>query len=123
MDRPIPTWAPLSQDVLADQLGAYDRMRAACPLAESPRGVTLFRHADVVAAASDPVVFSSAASARRAVPNAIDPPEHAVWRAIIDPFFAPARIAALEPRVRALADAIVDTLPRGASFDAVSAIG
>lgn len=123
MRRPIPTWAPLSQDVLTDQLGAYDRMRAACPVAESPRGVTLFRHADVVAAASDPAVFSSAASARRAVPNAIDPPEHAVWRAVIDPFFAPARIAGLEPRVRAIADAIVGALPRGASLDAVSAIG
>jgi cytochrome P450 len=123
MSRPIPTWEPLSRDVLADQLGTYDRMRAACPVAESPRGVTLFRHADVVAAASDPVVFSSAASARRTVPNAIDPPEHAAWRALIDPFFAPARIAALEPRVRAIADAIVDALPRGASVDAVGAIG
>ncbi len=123
MRRPIPTWAPLSQDVLADQLGAYDRMRAACPVAESPRGVTLFRHADVVAAASDTVDFSSAASLRRAVPNAIDPPEHALWRALIDPFFAPARMAALEPRVRAIADAIVGALPRDASFDAVGAIG
>ena len=123
MRRPIPTWAPLSPEVLADQLGTYDRMRAACPLAESPRGITLFRQADVVAAASDPGVFSSAASARRAVPNAIDPPEHAAWRALIDPFFAPARIAALEPRVRAIADAIVGALPRGASFDALSAIG
>ena len=65
MRRPIPTWSPLSQEVLADQLGTYDRMRAAGPLAESPRGVTLFRHADVVAAASDPAVFSSAASAPR----------------------------------------------------------
>ncbi|MCB1980434.1 MAG: cytochrome P450, partial [Rhodoferax sp.] len=100
MSRPIPTWEPLSPEVLADQLGAYDRMRATCPLAESPRGVTLFRHADVVAAATDPARFSSAATARRAVPNAIDPPEHAAWRALTDPFFAPARITALEPRVR-----------------------
>jgi cytochrome P450 len=123
MSRSVPTWSPLSQEVLTDQLGTYDRMRAAGPLAESPRGVTLFRHGDVVAAASDPVVFSSAASARRAVPNAIDPPEHAAWRALIDPFFAPARMAALEPRVRVVADAIVGALPRGASFDAVSLIG
>ena len=123
MRRPIPTWSPLSQEVLADQLGAYDRMRAAGPLAESPRGVTLFRHADVVAAASDPAVFSSAASSRRAVPNAIDPPEHAAWRALIDPFFAPARMAALEPRVREVAEAIVGALPRDASIDAVGAIG
>lgn len=123
MSRPIPTWEPLSPEVLADQLGAYDRMRAACALAESPRGVTLFRHADVVAAARDPQTFSSAASARRAVPNTIDPPEHAAWRGIIDTFFAPAHIAALEPRVRAIADAIVAALPRGTVVDAVGQIG
>ena len=123
MSRPIPTWEPFSPEVLADQLGAYDRMRATCPLAESPRGVTLFRHADVVAAATDPARFSSAATARRAVPNAIDPPEHAAWRTLTDPFFAPARIAALEPRVRAIAEAIVSALPRGVDLDAVAAIG
>jgi cytochrome P450 len=123
MSRPIPTWEPLSPEVLADQRGAYDRMRTACPLAESPRGVTLFRHADLVAAATDPARFSSAATARRAVPNAIDPPEHAAWRALTDPFFAPARIAALETRVRAIAEAIVSALPRGVDIDAVAAIG
>lgn len=123
MNKPIPTWEPLSPEVLADQLGAYDRMRAACALAESPRGVTLFRHADVVAAASDPKTFSSATSARRAVPNAIDPPEHAAWRGLIDPFFAPAHMAALEPRVSAIAQALVAALPRGAVVDAVSEIG
>ena len=123
MSMPIPAWEPLSPEVLADQLGTYDRMRTACALAASPRGVTLFRHADVVAAARDPRTFSSAASARRAVPNAIDPPEHAAWRAIVDPFFAPARIAALEPRVRAIADAAVAALPRGTVIDAVAEIG
>lgn len=123
MNKPIPTWEPLSPEVLADQLGTYDRMRAACALAESPRGVTLFRHADVVAAASDPKTFSSATSARRAVPNAIDPPEHAAWRGLIDPFFAPAHMAALEPRVSAIAQALVAALPRGAVVDAVSEIG
>jgi cytochrome P450 len=123
MSKPIPAWEPLSPEVLADQLGTYDRMRAACALAESPRGVTLFRHADVVAAARDPRTFSSAASARRAVPNTIDPPEHAAWRALVDAFFAPARVAALEPRVCAIADAIVGALPRGTVVDAVAEIG
>ena len=54
MSLPIPDWEPLSAEVLADQLGTYDRTRAACALARSPRGVTLFRHADVVKAAQDP---------------------------------------------------------------------
>ena len=103
MRKPVPAWEPLSPAVLADQIGSYDRMRAAGALAASPRGVTLFRHADVVAAAHDVQAFSSAASARRAVPNAMDPPEHGAWRALVDTFFTPAIMAALEPRVHAIA--------------------
>lgn len=123
MSAPIPPWEPLSEPVLADQLRTYDRMRSACPVAESPRGVTLFRHADVVAAASDPAIFSSAASGRRIVPNSLDGSEHAAFRAIIDPFFTPERMRAIEPRVRRIADEIVDALPRGATVDVVAGIG
>lgn len=123
MTAPIPDWAPLSPEVLDDQLGAYDRQRTACALARSPRGVTLFRHADIVDAAHDPQTFSSAVSSRRVVPNGMDPPEHAPWRALVDGFFAPERIATLEPRVRSIADAIVTALPRGAVIDAVAGIG
>lgn len=123
MHPSIPAWEPLSSEALADQLGTYDRQRTACALARSPRGVTLFRHADVVAAAHDPQTFSSALPSRRAVPNGMDPPEHAAWRALVDGFFAPAQIAALEPRVRAIADAVVAALPRGTVFDAVAELG
>ena len=123
MSAPIPPWEPLSEPVLADQRGAYDRMRAACPMARSPRGVTLFRHADVVAAAADPATFSSAASAHRMVPNSLDPPEHTAYRALVDRFFTPERMEALEPRVRRIAEAIVGALPREASVDAVRDIG
>jgi cytochrome P450 len=98
-------------------------MRAACPVAESPRGVTLFRHADVVAAASDPKTFSSAASAHRMVPNSLDPPEHTAFRGVIDPFFTPERMAALGPRVREIAHEVMRALPRGATVDAVTEIG
>jgi cytochrome P450 len=98
-------------------------MRAACPLAESPRGVTLFRHADVVAAAADPATFSSAASAYRMVPNSLDPPEHTAFRAVIDSFFTPERMRTIEPRVRRIAHDIVGALPRGATVDAVTGIG
>lgn len=119
----IPPWEPLSEPVLADQRATYDRMRAACPVAESPRGVTLFRHADVVAAAADPATFSSAVSAHRMVPNSLDGPEHAAFRALIDPFFTPERMRALEPRVRRIAQDIVGAARRGATIDAVTQIG
>src|SRR5262245_55477688 len=108
----IPAWEPLSEEALVDQRLTYDRMRAACPVARSPRGVTLFRHADVIAAAADPATFSSAVSAHRQVPNSLDPPEHAAFRAAIDPFFTPERMRALEPRLRTCAREIVSALPR-----------
>ncbi len=123
MRKPIPTWEPLSPEVLADQRGTYDRTRARCPVVQSPRGVTLLRHADVVAAAHDPAVFSSSISERRAVPNAMDPPEHTGWRELVDRFFTPEQVAAQEPRVRAVADAVIASLPRGSAVDAVAAMG
>lgn len=123
MSAPIPEWEPLAEPQLVDQRGTYDRMRAACPVARSPRGVTLFRHADVVGAANDPVTYSSATSAHRAVPNVLDPPEHTRFRAVVDRFFTPDRMQSLEPRMRAIADAVVDGLPRGVVVDAVTGIG
>jgi cytochrome P450 len=119
----IPTWEPFSEAALADQRRTYDRMRAACPVARSPRGVTLFRHADVVAAATDPATFSSSVSAHRQVPNSLDPPEHTAFRAVIDPFFTADRMRALEPRLRTCAHDIVDALPRRTTFDAVTDLG
>lgn len=123
MSAPIPRWEPLSEPALADQRRTYDRMRAACPLAESPRGVTLFRHADVISAATAPETFSSSVSAHRMVPNSLDPPEHTAFRAAIEPFFTSAQISALEPRVRHIVQEILSALPRGASVDAVREIG
>jgi cytochrome P450 len=121
--REIPAWEPLSEAALADQRSTYDRMRAACPVARSPRGVTLFRHADVIAAASDPATFSSSASARRQVPNSLDPPEHTAFRAVIDRFFTPERMRLLEPRLLQCAREIVEALPRHAIVDAVTEFG
>ena len=123
MSHTIPDWEPLSEAALADQRGTYDRQRAVCPVARSPRGVTLFRHADVMAAAADAGTFSSAASAHRQVPNSLDPPEHTAFRAVIDPFFTPECMRALEPRIRAVAAGIIGALPRGVTVDAVADIG
>jgi cytochrome P450 len=119
----IPDWEPLSEEALTDQRRTYDRMRAACPVARSPRGVTLFRHADVVAAASNPATLSSAVSAHRQVPNSLDPPEHAIFRAIIDPFFTPARMQAFEPRLRLVARHLVASLPRNRVVETITEVG
>ncbi|HWR37509.1 MAG TPA: cytochrome P450 [Clostridia bacterium] len=92
-------------------------------MARSPRGVTIFRHGDVVAAANDADTFSSAVSVHRMVPNSLNQPEHTAFREAIDSFFTPERMEAIEPRVQRIAQEIVAALARGTTLDAVSEIG
>lgn len=107
-------WDPRAPEVLADQLAAYDALRARCPVARSDYlGWTLLRHDDVVAAARDHATFSNAVSARVSVPNGMDPPEHTPHRRINERYFTPERMTGLEPTVRAIAAALVAELPLG----------
>ncbi len=107
-------WDPRAPEVLADQVAAYDEMRARCPVAHSaPQGWTLFRHADVAAAARDHETFSNVVSSRVSVPNGMDPPEHSAHRRVNERYFTPERMAAFAPRCRAIARDLVADLPLG----------
>ncbi|HSN10852.1 MAG TPA: cytochrome P450, partial [Propionibacteriaceae bacterium] len=109
--------------VLEDPRDAYDRMRG-LPLAEDELGrPVLCRHADVVAAANDPVTYSSRVSRFLQVPNGLDGPEHRAARDLLDPFFAPDRMAALEPGVADVARELVEALSYGSVVDAVGELG
>lgn len=109
-------WDPRDSSVLKDQRQAYDEMRACCPVAYSDfLGWSLFTHRDVVGAVLDTVTFSSATK-RRAIPNGMDPPEHTIYRQLLDPYFTSERMAAFEPRSRAIASALLEPiLARGAA--------
>jgi cytochrome P450 len=55
---------------------------------------------------------------------AVDPPDHTRLRGLVAPAFAPARVAALRPRVQALVDELLDGLaarPAGETIDLVPA--
>ncbi|KAA1424793.1 cytochrome P450 [Mumia zhuanghuii] len=84
--------------------------------------LVLRRHADVVAAAHDPATFSSAVSRYLQVPNGLDGAEHAAFRRLLDPFFAPERMSALAPALERTAHGVVAALGVG-TFDAVSVLG
>ncbi len=106
-----------------DPREAYDAMRAE-PLARDASGrPVLCRHADVVAAATDPVTYSSAVSRFLQVPNGLDGEAHRAARALLDPFFAPERMAALEPVVTQVAEQVVSDLPLDLPWDAVTEVG
>ncbi|OJU89055.1 MAG: cytochrome [Shinella sp. 65-6] len=113
-------WDPRSPEVLADQIAAYDRMRQTCPVAYSDYlGWSVFRHEDVLRILGDHETFSNVVSRHPSVPNGMDPPDHTLYRRMIEPYFAPERIAAFEPVFRRIARGLVDHLGRNPSCDVI----
>jgi cytochrome P450 len=111
-------WDPRDEAVLADQVAAYDALRRRCPVAHSDYlGWSLLRHADVLAAAQDHTVFSSAVSTHLSVPNGMDPPEHTEYRQVIDRYFTDDLMGEFEPDCRKVARALVGELPTGEPVD------
>jgi len=126
---------------LGDPHAAYRRLRAEDPLhwyAEGPFWCAT-RHAEVMWISRSPRTFSSAhgtqlfevrlrlAGQRLAMEGApsiirMDPPEHNRYRKLAIGAFTPRMVAALEPRVRALARASVANIRPGETFDFVDRI-
>lgn len=99
-------WNPASSDVHRDQRAAYDAMRERCPVARSaPAHWTVFGHADVRRVVCDHESFSNVVSTHVAVPNGMDPPEHTLYRDIVDRYFTPALVHAFESPCREIAAA------------------
>ncbi len=115
-------WDPASDDVLSDQVGAYDDMRQRCPVARSERlGWSLFRHEDVLRVVGDPGTFSNSVSAHRSVPNGMDPPEHTAYRQAIEPCLSTQNVRNFEPVCRALAEDLLANLTSSSEIDFMDA--
>jgi cytochrome P450 len=111
-------------DARSDLRTELDARREACPVEHNGAGTwTLLRHADVLAAALDAEAFSSAAGSHRAIPNSLDGAEHAAYRAVVDRYLTASALAAQAPQCRAHAAALVESLPRGATVDAIAEFG
>lgn len=114
-------WDPTVLGTPMDQIGLYDETRRRCPVAFSELfGWSLFGHEEVTRALADPATFSSRVSQHLAVPNGMDPPEHGVFRQLIDPYFSAERMAEFEPVCRAIAAELVERLPTGQPVDCVA---
>ena len=116
-------WDP--REVGDDQVRAYDELRQRCPVAHSQvQGWSLLRHADALAALTDPGTFSSRVSAHVAVPNGMDADEHAAFRAVIDRCFAPQRVADFAPVLSRIAEGLVaDLAGAGQPAEVMAALG
>ncbi|MCM3660417.1 cytochrome P450 [Georgenia satyanarayanai] len=118
---PAPDWNPRGPRVRRDPLAAYDEMRGHCPVARGPAGDwTFFSHAAVTTAALDDRTFSNGVSRFLQVPNGLDGPTHTAYRAVVDRYFTPERMRALEPAVERVATELVAGLDVPGAVDAVA---
>lgn len=111
-------WDPRSDSVLEDQCAAYDEMRRRCPVAYSDfLQWSVFRHDDVVRVVEDHETFSNAISKHLSVPHGMDPPEHAEYRRVIEPFFTHDRMHMFEPVCRRIAVSLLEPLASRGTID------
>jgi cytochrome P450 len=109
-----------------DRAAGWGMVRDAGDVVEIDGAVFLTSWAAVEEGARHPEVFSSKrafdtlGSPLPLVPIAIDPPDHVRYRRLLDPFFAPRRLAPLEPALREQIWAIVDGLAGRSEFDAIA---
>ncbi len=113
-------WDPRSEQVLADQIKAYDEMRNHCPVAHSDYlGWSIFRHEDVIRVLDDHETFSSVVSSHLSVPSGMDPPLHTKYRHLVDRHFEPSRVEAFAPQCQKIAADLVTRLRRGETIDLI----
>ena len=128
-------YRPFSLEVAADPYPYYEELREVAPVHHLERDDVwvVSRYDDVVAVLRDPLTFSSALGlgdvfmGRARIPGrrppsfltdfaglrvliASDPPDHTRLRRLVSKAFTPREIAALESRIRALAESMVDDL-------------
>ena len=119
-DETTPEEAAPGQDLesLRNPQPLYKMMRDLAPVVHMERGnmgsTIVAKHEDVLTVLRTPEIFSSNAEAvqiaqiRPLIPLQIDPPAHAKYRNLLDPLFAPKRIAGLEARTRLLVNGFID---------------
>jgi cytochrome P450 len=133
---PALDFDPFDPRFFADPYPSYRRLRAEQPVYRReitsprvwPHYWMLSRAADVDAALLDWRTFSSARGTlidtdiSLIPPNIfnMDPPRHDELRAVLARVLTPARVARLEPRVRALAHELLAALPGSGGFDAAT---
>jgi cytochrome P450 len=131
-----PVLEPFSAEFRADPYPRYRHLRDAAPVfwAEGARAWLVSRHADVLSVLRQPERFSSDAMNSAFLPAGTprptgplprilivsDPPDHGILRRIVNRGFTPQRIAALEPRIRAVVDACAASLRGRPRFDLIA---
>jgi cytochrome P450 len=118
----------LGEEYRADPARLWSEMRESCPVAHSSRhggGWMLSRYEDIVKVALDTETFSSRAGEvtgpiprpgreLRMPPETTDPPDHAMHRRLMTPFFTKEAVARMELLTRATAKSLLDEIAAAA---------
>jgi cytochrome P450 len=113
---PVSDWDPGDRESVPARMEQMKEMRSQCPVAYTSRAGgywTVLKHADIQAIAIDTQTYCNGGSPRHGVPLApleVDPPQHREFRSLLNPFFMPKRVQALEPRVRVITDRLLQPL-------------
>lgn len=120
---------PLYEETFDNTHELYTEMRSRCPVAHSKEfgGFwALFKYEDIVRVQQDSETFTVehqnvvprvTRTGGKRPPLHYDPPEHNVFREPIDTVFRKSRMQVLEPKLRNIADELLDPLVARGSFD------
>ncbi len=109
---------PFGSEVLADPFPVYAELRSACPVHRfdefDPPFVTVTRHADVAAMLRDWHTWSShyGQSPRFSVAGCLfsDPPDHTMYRRLVQQGFTPRVVERMEGDIVRLTDELIDAM-------------
>jgi cytochrome P450 len=115
-----PVMALFTPEAADAPQAAYRDIQAKCPVARTQMGmgqggsVMISSFAELTWALKHPEYLSSEDAVaigndRPLIPLQIDPPDHAKYRRLLDPEFAPKKMEALEPDFRVLVNEVIDT--------------
>ena len=114
------------------RLAEYDRLRTGCPIAwtEDLGGYwTLTRFADVTEAArqagtyeSGPFFVLALPEGGKSIPISLNPPEHVVYRRMLNRYFTKERMDQLEPLIRSYARELLAPIFRAGRADVVPSL-
>ena len=119
---------PLIPDTVRDPHQLYKQMRSKCPIAHSDRfggfwALTKFEDVRRVLTESETFITSvqnivpKIAFTGRRPPLHLDPPEHTIYRRILNPLMNASRVAKVEPMVRSYARECLEPLLEDGSGD------
>ena len=109
----------MDPEMAANPQPVFKALRADMPIMSidmpnGAKGVLLTKKEDIMLALRQPDVFSSNMDAvdlknkRPMIPLQIDPPDHKKFRKLLDPIFAPRKMAAMDEEVSALVNHLID---------------